>query len=532
MSTDISPVFLHTILSGQLIVSSLLAALSSYIFYQIWLHPLARYPGPFWAKLTNLYSVVHAIRGDRHEDLYRLHRRHGRIVRIGPDRVSILDVQALEPIYGFQANVQKSQWYQGFYDVSIFNAIDRKVHARKRRVMSQAFSSQALRGMEPLIISAIRDWCLALGDRHPQAMRNRETQSNGVSSGHEEAWSIPKDMVHWSACVIFDALGEICFGSTYNTSLSTANHFFFPLMALNVRILNICGQMPILRRLGIDKYMRMGTAANRKRQIAFSQQQLATRLGSNPNNRHDIVYYLQKARDPDTGEGYSQQELISEVTLLLGAGSDTANTALTATFYFLSHHPSILSRLTTEIRSTFTTLESIVPSFTLSAHSYLRACIEESMRLCPPIPMDLPREVLPGGLYLDEDHFFPAGTVLGVPTYALHHDEEYFARPFQYDPSRWLLRENGGEGVSAEVMTHQRKAFVPFSLGPRACIGRSLAIVELEISIARVLWMYDLRLAPGTEGLGVGRDGEYKMRDNFIVGKKGPVLQFREVVRG
>lgn len=282
---------------------------------------MARYPGPFWAKLTNLYSVVHAIRGDRHEDLYRLHRRHGRIVRIGPDRVSILDVQALEPIYGFQANVQKSQWYQGFYDVSIFNAIDRKVHARKRRVMSQAFSSQALRGMEPLIISAIRDWCLALGDRHPQAMRNRETQSNGVSSGHEEAWSIPKDMVHWSACVIFDALGEICFGSTYNTSLSTANHFFFPLMALNVRILNICGQMPILRRLGIDKYMRMGTAANRKRQIAFSQQQLATRLGSNPNNRHDIVYYLQKARDPDTGEGYSQQELISEVTLLLGAGA-------------------------------------------------------------------------------------------------------------------------------------------------------------------------------------------------------------------
>jgi hypothetical protein len=92
-------------------------------------------------------------------------------------------------------------------------------------------------------------------------------------------------------------------------------------MALNVRILNICGQMPILRRLGIDKYMRMGTAANRKRQIAFSQQQLATRLGSNPNNRHDIVYYLQKARDPDTGEGYSQQELISEVTLLLGAGA-------------------------------------------------------------------------------------------------------------------------------------------------------------------------------------------------------------------
>ncbi|PYI03026.1 cytochrome P450 [Aspergillus sclerotiicarbonarius CBS 121057] len=507
----------------ELLVGLPIVLLAGYIIYQAWLHPLAPYPGPFVAKLTNLYSVVHAIRGDRHEDLYRLHERYGCVVRIGPQRLSILDEKALESIYGFQANVQKSQWYHTFYGMSIFNTIDRGMHSRKRRVMSQAFSNQALRGMEPHILSAIRDWCAALGDQHP----DKPVQGPSSSPG---TWSRPKDMVHWSSCVIFDALGEICFGKTFNTSLSDANHFFFPLMAMNLRIMNICGQMPILRRLGFEKYLRGGTVADRKRQIDFSQQQLRSRLAAEPTQRRDIIYYLRRARDPETKQGYSEAELMSEVVTLLGAGSDTTNTTLSATFYFLAHHPAILARLSAEIRAVFPALDDIVAGPQLAQMAYFRACIDETMRLCPPVPADLPREVLPGGLRVGTWHF-PAGTVVGVPTYVLHHSKEHFDRPFAYDPSRWLLRGSegtrDGEGVSAEVLSRQRQAFVPFSLGPRGCIGRNVAMLELEVSLARVLWLYDLRLAPGTERLGVSREGEYKIKDNFIVGKEGPVLQFR-----
>ncbi|OOF93017.1 hypothetical protein ASPCADRAFT_209658 [Aspergillus carbonarius ITEM 5010] len=507
----------------ELLACLLIVLLAGYITYQAWFHPLASYPGPFIAKLTNLYSVVHAIRGDRHDDLYRLHQRYGCIVRIGPQRLSILDAKALESIYGFQANVQKSRYYDVFYSVNIFSAIDRNVHSRKRRVMSQAFSNQALRGMEPHILSAIQDWCAALGDKHP----NEQAQ---VASSSLAAWSQPKDMVHWSSCVIFDALGEICFGKTFNTSLSDTNHFFFPMMALNVRIMNICGQMPILRHLGFEKYLRSGTVADRKRQIDFSQQQLRSRLAAEPTQRRDIIYYLRQARDPETKQGYSETELMSEVIMLLGAGNDTTNTALTATFYFLAHHPVILARLSAEIRAGFPTPDAIVAGPQLAQMAYLRACIDESMRLCPPVPTDLPRVVLPGGLQVGKWHI-PAGTVVGVPTYALHHNKEHFDCPFVYNPSRWLLRGSDGtrdgEGVSAEVLSRQRQAFVPFSLGPRGCIGRNVAMLELEVSIARALWSYDLRLAPGTEQLGVGHEGEYKIKDNFVIGKEGPVLQFR-----
>lgn len=130
-------------------------------------------------------------------------------------------------------------------------------------------------------------------------------------------------MVHWSACVVFDALGEICFGKTFNTSFSDANHFFFPLMALNLRIMNICGQMPILCSLGLERYLRRGTVANRQRQIDFSRQQLQTRLAAESTQRRDIIFYLQQARDPKTNEGYSEAELMSEVMTLLGAGMYT-----------------------------------------------------------------------------------------------------------------------------------------------------------------------------------------------------------------
>jgi cytochrome P450 len=125
--------------------------------------------------------------------------------------------------------------------------------------------------------------------------------------------------------------------------------------------------------------------------------------------------------------------------------------------------------------------------------------------------------------------YLPEGTVVGVPTYTLHHDNRYFQQPFKYNPSRWLEKEEAGE-VDAETIALQRKAFIPFSLGPRGCIGRNVALFELYLAVARVMFLYDVRLAPGMEHLGVGPSGEYKIKDYFIVGKEGPVVQFRPVI--
>lgn len=222
-------------------------------------------------------------------------------------------------------------------------------------------------------------------------------------------------------------------------------------------------------------------------------------------------------------------------------GTDTAGTALASTFYYLTQHPAILARVTQEVRSTFPDLESIVSGPLMQKMTYLRACLEEAMRLSPPIPTILPREVLAGGLHIDQ-HFFPAGTIIGVPIYTLHHNSDYFSNPFNFQPERWLLHHDSenqqgeGEGVTAERLALQKRAFMAFSTGPRVCPGRSLAFMELELGLARILWLYNIRVASevtsSADGAAGGNakeeEGEYKIKDHFAAGKEGPVLQFQK----
>jgi cytochrome P450 len=272
-------------------------------------HPLAKYPGPFLAKLTNLYSVWHAVRGTRHSSLYELHQRYGEFVRWGPNNISINSTSALTPIYGLKANVKKSTWYNAFKSISIFSAVDKDVHARKRRVMSHAFSEQAVRETQPYIISAIRVWCEMLGDRLEQE-----------TAPPQDQWASPKDMRYWSAYVIFDALGELLLGESFNTTSRSDNRFFLDLMASNARWINIIGQMPFLGRFNFSTIFAYNE--RRARQFAFLRAQLKKRLalGSESKGRRDIIHYLQQGKDPNTGHGYSEMELMGETALLLGAG--------------------------------------------------------------------------------------------------------------------------------------------------------------------------------------------------------------------
>lgn len=156
------------------------------IIYRLTLHPLARYPGPLLAKITDWYNVYHAWKGDRHLELWRVHQVYGDVVRFGPNSVSINTHTALRDIYGFKANVKKSDFYSVFPATkaafSTHTAIDKAVHARKRRVLSQAFSDSAMRAMEIHILDNIQAWCGHLG--------------NDQAKGRDELNRLMMDLVH------------------------------------------------------------------------------------------------------------------------------------------------------------------------------------------------------------------------------------------------------------------------------------------------------------------------------------------------
>ena len=299
--------------------------------------------------------------------------------------------------------------------------------------------------------------------------------------------------------------------------------------------------------------------------MAYSKSRLAERMKlGTETERRDFFYYLLKAKDPETGKGFAMQELWGESNVLLIAGevphpplshikthptstpsrtptptlyqtltplppptgSDTTSTALSATFHYLLHNPLTLHLLTTSIRTAFPSPSSIVPGPTLTSCTYLRACIDEAMRLSPPVPSLLPREVLAGGIDIDGVHV-PEGTVVGVSAYALMRNEAYFPDPGRYDPGRWLLldADSASPGTTPEKekdLAKAQSAFCAFSIGPRGCIGKGVACLELSVALARVVCIYDMRLAE----TGNAGNGEYELVDCFVAHKDGPVVEF------
>jgi cytochrome P450 len=271
------------------------------------------------------------------------------------------------------------------------------------------------------------------------------------------------------------------------------------------------------------------------------------------NPRKDFYYYIFRGTDTETGSKYTQAELASESNLLLVAGSDTTATTLSAVFFYLLRNPNILEKLRSEIEDSFSNVDEINHA-KLTGLPYLRAVIDETMRLAPPVAGALPRDVLEGGIHVD-GIFIPEGTEVGVPIYAIHHNKEYYPDPFDFKPERWIVNEK--QGVRKADVERAQSAFTPFSIGHRGCIGKNLAYVELSLAVARLVMRYDFQEVEGwgrcTKGGGWkermiasppengaarpkqqlldgpwGREGEYVVKDGFVANKDGPVVRFRE----
>lgn len=119
--------------------------------------------------------------------------------------------------------------------------------------------------------------------------------------------------------------------------------------------------------------------------------------------------------------------------------------------------------------------------------------IWETLRLHSAFSLGLPRQIPSGSPPMDIcGKIFYAGDVLSVPTYTLHHSEEIWGSNASFfDPGRW--------DSATRLTPKQKSAFFPFSTGPRACIGRNLAEMELRLIVATVFRNFDFKLEKGSE---------------------------------
>ena len=217
-------------------------------------------------------------------------------------------------------------------------------------------------------------------------------------------------------------------------------------------------------------------------------------------------------------------------------GSDATSTGLAGCFSYLTLHLEAYGRLYEEIRGSFSSLDEIRSGPKLTACVYLRACIDESLRMSPPVGGAPWREILDRGLTID-GNTIPPGYDVGVGTYALHHNPVYYPDPFVFRPDRWIPTSKEG---SKESVDQARSAFSAFSIGPRGCVGKQLAYLEMSLALARVIWKLDMEFV---EGFGAKRNdreeermrrkypehagNEYRLKDQFTSFKEDLGLRFR-----
>ena len=298
--------------------------------------------------------------------------------------------------------------------------------------------------------------------------------------------------------------------------------------------------MPGILKLKIDKLLFRKLTEGTYQYYALSQSQTDWRLKQkNDDKAKDLFAALLEARDPESGRGFTQEEMIAEAGLLMIAGSSTSASAIAATLFYCLHYPTTLDRLRHEIRTTFQEVEDIRGSPRLYSCSYLRACIDEAMRLSPGVAGMIPREVLKGGIVID-DTYFPAGYDIGVPNYALHHNDAYFPEPFVFKPERWIVTEGVPGSVTPVVsradVSLAYSAFAPFSKGDSSCVGMNLAYQTMSVIVARMVFLFDMRLQPGsTAGEGHPRLGQDRARpeefqcwDKFVAIHEGPKVEFKK----
>ncbi|ORY66220.1 putative cytochrome P450, partial [Pseudomassariella vexata] len=441
--------------------------------FNVFFHPLAGFPGPLLARSTLLWRIYHSLSGRFHLAIQEQHKRLGSIgpvVRISPNELSFASVQSWKDIYGHatagKQTMIKSEFYDmygsGFDSLCVGSERDPRRHTQMKRSLSAAFSTKALAQQESIVQKCV--------DGFIQRIGTDGNSDNGLN------------MTKWYEMIAFDILGEMAFGESFHCIKSGKPHFWSDMVVEHlffITVLDNLRRYPILVAIGKKLLPRL-TVQVRDRHSGFSREKVARRIKSE-SSRHDFLTNI--AEKVKAGE-VSQEEMTAHASTLVIAGGETVATFLAATTYFLLKNPDAYRKLRDEIRTRYDSLDQIT-AMTAQRLPYLQAVISEGLRIYPPGSQGFPR-VCPGDMI--DGHWVPKGTEVYTSAWTVTHDEANFHDPYEFKPERWLEPE----------CLDRFEASQPFSLGPRGCLGKNFAYVEINLILAKMHFAYDLELVSDT----------------------------------
>ncbi|KAF7846282.1 hypothetical protein BT93_L4670 [Corymbia citriodora subsp. variegata] len=463
VSSKSSPIFLaakETSILGSLFLAGLT---TSILVYRAAFHRLNRFPGPFAARLSNMYpTMLSARKLQLYEEVDSLHKTYGDFVRVGPSELSINHPGAMTAIHSAQSRCSKGPWYNVLHPrVSLHMVRDKTEHARRRRVWDRGFSSKALRDYEPRV------------KKYTDQLLEHIEATKGMSI----------NVTDWFNYYSFDVMGDLAFGKSFGMLASGTTHYFMKALHADMTNIGLFSHAlwlfplfkitPVLNAEHIKFWRWLGVQVDERKQMK--------------PDRPDVFSWLladHEAQQPITKQ--AEMDLVGDASLIVVAGSDTTAASLTALFFELALHKEEMKQVQEEVDQYFEQ-NPAADAHSLSKLSYLDAVINEALRLHPPVPSGVQRFTPPEGIQIGSV-FVPGETIIQVPLHTAFRDERNFARPDEFVPERWTTKPE---------LTINAVTYAPFSIGPYSCVGKQLGLMEMRYVAAEIVRKYDIALAPG-----------------------------------
>lgn len=339
------------------------------------------YPGPLLWRASRIPYALGLLVGRLPFDVLALHRRYGAVVRIAPDELVFADARAWRDIMGHRpAGEPEMEKAEAVYRViksqptTILNA-RREEHGRLRRHLAHGFSERSMREQQPIILGYV-DLLIR---------RLRENCAGGAAK---------LDMVKWYNYTTFDIIGDLAFGESFGCLENSQYHPWVAMIFQSIKLgawLQVANQFPLVKPLLLLVVPR-DLVTKRRELLELTEQKVRKRMALGAKRPDFVEGLLQKKAEL----GMDMQKLHTTASLLIAAGSETTATALAGASYLLARHPAALARLAREVRTSFAREEDM-DFVSVSRLPYMLACLDETLRVYPPAPPGMPRDVPKGG---------------------------------------------------------------------------------------------------------------------------------------
>ncbi|KAF2263753.1 cytochrome P450 [Lojkania enalia] len=448
--------------------------------YRAYFDHLSGFPGPKLSAATHIPYIVALWTGSMHRYVAQLHHIYGDVVRVAPDELSFIGPQAWKDIEGHVAAKAKEtsgskphkHWLRYGQAInktpSLIIQADSTEHGRVRRIFTPAFSDRALKQQEPLFMKYVDKLVTKLNE--------------AIQEDPERKF----DMVRMYNFTTFDVMGDLTFGEPLHMLDNAEYDPWVSIIFASIRFgsrLGILNFYPMLYK-AFKALVPETFAKKRYEHFQYSVKRVTKRLEKGRDSEGvDLWDLVLKQED---GKGLSRNEMDSNASLFMIAGTETTATLVSGLTYLLLNNSDAMKKLVKEIRGSFVSSDDMSME-AIAALPYLNACLKEALRLYPPVPTGLPRLTPPDGSTIC-GHYVPANTSLSLPHLAMYTSSRNFQDPLSFIPERWL----GDERFAND----NRSVLQPFSIGSRDCLGRNMAYHEMRLITTKVLYNFDLELCP------------------------------------